>query len=71
MRFDGIACAPLQEAFAAKLWFNTLVPETVTVDGVTRQHVFKYGVMSTAALVDDLRHWRTFYVSGRMQKPVS
>jgi len=30
----------------------------------------KYGVISTADLVDDLLQWRSFYVSGRMQKPV-
>lgn len=32
--------------------------------------VVKYGVIATSDLVDDLVNWNTFYVSGRMQKPV-
>ncbi|RYG50021.1 hypothetical protein EON66_12305 [archaeon] len=32
--------------------------------------MMKYGVISTHALVDDLLHWRSLYVSGRMHKPV-
>ena len=52
----------LQRNVGAGVYFNTLVE----VEGA----LIKYGVVETDALVDDLRHWRTLYMSGRMQKPV-
>lgn len=33
--------------------------------------VIKYGVISTESLIDDLMHWKTIYVAGRLHKPVS
>mmetsp|Transcript_1807 Transcript_1807/g.5480 ORF Transcript_1807/g.5480 Transcript_1807/m.5480 type:complete len:351 (+) Transcript_1807:79-1131(+) len=52
-----------QSALGARIYYNTLVPWK---NGRT----IKYGVITLSDLLDDLREWRTLYVSGRMQKPV-
>lgn len=52
----------VQNDHGASVYYNTLVP----VDG----RIIKYGVVSTDALVEDLMHWKTLYVAGRLHKPV-
>ncbi|KAM8867786.1 phosphatidate cytidylyltransferase, mitochondrial [Synchiropus picturatus] len=52
----------IQCGHGAAVYYNTLVP----VDG----KIIKYGVISTEALIDDLMHWKTLYVAGRLHKPV-
>ncbi|KAN0036680.1 hypothetical protein ACTFIV_001987 [Dictyostelium citrinum] len=47
---------------SAKIYFNTLLEH----NGIK----FKYGVIEYKDLVDDLKNWRTLYLSGRMQKPI-
>uniref|UniRef100_A0A3B3ZLS9 Phosphatidate cytidylyltransferase, mitochondrial n=1 Tax=Periophthalmus magnuspinnatus TaxID=409849 RepID=A0A3B3ZLS9_9GOBI len=52
----------IQNDYGASVYYNTLVP----MDG----RIIKYGVMSTDSLIDDLMHWKTLYVAGRLHKPV-
>ncbi len=63
---------PTLQAMGASTWFNTLLPVPLGLPGAgdgPRQR-FKYGVIDMAALVDDLRNWRSLYIAGRMHKPV-
>lgn len=57
--------ARYQESYAAKVYFNTLVP----VDDDSSLMI-KYGVISIKDLIVDLLDWRDLYVAGRLQKPV-
>lgn len=52
----------IQSDYGAGVYFNTLVP--------AEDRLIKYGVISTDALIDDLLHWKTLYVAGRLHKPV-
>ncbi|XP_076865877.1 phosphatidate cytidylyltransferase, mitochondrial isoform X1 [Brachyhypopomus gauderio] len=52
----------IQNHYGAGVYFNTLVP----ADG----RMIKYGVISTDFLIDDLLHWKTMYIAGRLHKPV-
>lgn len=46
----------------AGLYYNTRVEHG--------GRLFKYGVVETGRLVEDLEGWTTFYLAGRLQKPV-
>ncbi|NWU92606.1 TAM41 protein, partial [Upupa epops] len=50
------------QSYGAGIYYNTLVP--------CNGRMIKYGVISTDVLIDDLLHWKTLYVAGRLQKPV-
>ncbi|NXK99519.1 TAM41 protein, partial [Mesembrinibis cayennensis] len=50
------------QSYGAGIYYNTLVP--------CNGRMIKYGVISTDTLIDDLVHWKTLYVAGRLQKPV-
>ncbi|XDV52233.1 hypothetical protein PO909_020978 [Leuciscus waleckii] len=52
----------IQSESGAGVYFNTLIPAD--------DRLIKYGVISTEALIDDLLHWKTLYVAGRLHKPV-
>ncbi|XP_043934002.1 phosphatidate cytidylyltransferase, mitochondrial isoform X2 [Protopterus annectens] len=52
----------IQNNYGAGVYYNTLVPcESQTI---------KYGVVSTKTLIEDLVHWKTLYIAGRLHKPV-
>ena len=68
MHYTGIgrwagarAVAQAQERIGGKMYYN-------------HAHVcgrpVKYGVIGREALLEDLQHWRSLYVSGRLHKPV-
>ncbi|KAK8847438.1 hypothetical protein IAR55_005296 [Kwoniella newhampshirensis] len=57
---EGVAWA--QENFGAGVWYVTMV----NVNGLD----VKYGVISSSTLQADLEEWTTFYLSGRLHKPV-
>uniref|UniRef100_A0A8C9Y9F3 Phosphatidate cytidylyltransferase, mitochondrial n=1 Tax=Sander lucioperca TaxID=283035 RepID=A0A8C9Y9F3_SANLU len=52
----------IQNEHGASVYYNTLVP--------VEERIIKYGVISTESLIDDLSHWKTMYVAGRLHKPV-
>ncbi|WVN89402.1 uncharacterized protein L203_104625 [Cryptococcus depauperatus CBS 7841] len=56
------AVAKVSERWGAGIWYVTQVDISGTY--------VKYGVMSTSSLEEDLHDWTTFYLSGRLQKPV-
>lgn len=52
----------IQNAFGAGVYYNPFTE----IDG----HMVKYGVVETSVLAQDLEHWNTLYLAGRMHKPV-
>nr|DBA18708.1 TPA: hypothetical protein GDO54_016924 [Pyxicephalus adspersus] len=52
----------IQNNYGAGVYYNTLVP----CDG----KIIKYGIVSTDALIEDLLHWKSLYIAGRLHKPV-
>lgn len=52
----------IQNEYGAGVYYNTLVP--------LEDRLIKYGVVSTDTLIDDLLHWKTMYIAGRLHKPV-
>jgi hypothetical protein len=54
--------AAVQRNFGAKVYFNPFV----RLDGV----LLKYGVVTVDDMAEDLRHWESLYLAGRLHKPV-
>lgn len=62
----------LQTNFGAKVFYNTLVtvPKPSSISFVAEDDILiKYGVISTADLINDLLDWETLYIGGRLHKP--
>ncbi|KAI1234328.1 hypothetical protein IHE44_0003369 [Lamprotornis superbus] len=62
LKFFGPKKISTIQRYGAGIYYNTLVP--------CNDRMIKYGVISTDALIEDLLHWKTLYVAGRLQKPV-
>ncbi|XP_064580140.1 phosphatidate cytidylyltransferase, mitochondrial isoform X2 [Zonotrichia leucophrys gambelii] len=62
LKFFGPKNISTIQGYGAGIYYNTLVP--------CNGRMIKYGVISTDALIEDLFHWNTLYVAGRLQKPV-
>lgn len=57
--------------FANSEWFEKAGAGVHFNTGIEVQNrKLKYGVISHEKLIDDLKHWNTMYVSGRLHKPV-
>ncbi|WWC67994.1 uncharacterized protein I206_101913 [Kwoniella pini CBS 10737] len=51
----------IQENWGANVWYVT----NVKIGNTS----VKYGIISNSSLIQDLNEWKTFYLSGRLQKP--
>jgi len=58
--------ARIQE-WGAGMWYNAIVPLKISR---FPHRTMKYGVISTARLLDDLSTWSSVYIAGRLHKPV-
>lgn len=63
LRYFGSSVVSKFQEVGAGVYFNPYVE----VDG----KLVKYGVVSIDTLVKDLAEWNTFYLAGRLQKPVN
>lgn len=61
------AVVTLQQDFAARIFYNTLVPMSSPAE---RGRSMKYGVVTWHDLREDLLSWRWLYLAGRLHKPV-
>ncbi len=55
----------------ARVWYNAMVPVPPPWGDGAGHPLMKYGVVGADDLRDDLADWSSFYLSGRMQKPVA
>ena len=65
----GAAFVTRLQRMGAHVWYNALVP--VPKPWGDGRLLMKYGVISSRSLEKDLSSWSSFYISGRMQKPVA
>ena len=70
--------ASAQQHFGAKIFYNTLVEVPGGLSDLDQDQnnrkdqspqLIKYGVISTADLLNDLLDWETLYIAGRLHKP--
>lgn len=57
--------AKVQEKFGGRLWYNVFIP----IRSNPSYHM-KYGVISKADMLSDLKNWHWLYAAGRLHKPV-
>lgn len=70
LRFAGPrAISTVQTQFGSRMYYNTAAPLPLAAGGAKGQ-LMKYGVVSTADLIEDLCDWRFLYAAGRMHKPI-
>eukprot|EP00750_Incisomonas_marina_P021870 INCI4777.1.p1 GENE.INCI4777.1~~INCI4777.1.p1 ORF type:complete len:393 (-),score=56.24 INCI4777.1:795-1973(-) len=77
LKYFGAAAISSIQGTAAQVYFHPYVsiPVPASVDqssdsGSAQPAVVKYGVMSVAALKQDLAQWNSLYAAGRLHKPV-
>lgn len=73
LRFLGPGAIARVQGWAARVYYNTLIPTTLPSSGSAgpRPMTIKYGVISCTDLHSELENWDSFYLAGRLQKPVA
>lgn len=67
LRLLGVPAIVKVQEFGAGVYYN---PYVSMKDSEGNENMIKYGVVTVNDLLKDLTEWNTFYLAGRLQKPV-
>lgn len=67
LRWGGVSTVCWAQELGAGVYFNPYVP---FIDATNDKTMVKYGVTSTTNALRDICEWSSFYLAGRLQKPV-
>lgn len=67
LRLFGLSAISKVQAAGAGVYYN---PYVNMMDIYGNKTMVKYGIVTTDTILEDLKDWSTFYLAGRLQKPV-